>query len=106
VLEHDRSGLVHPGERRVGPFLNFNDGTLCAASGIIRMVSCSRRRVSASYRAADAGADPHRRCAGAVGGSPTPETKHYQCWYRDITPGFCNTRGHNMSNGLAIVWAP
>jgi hypothetical protein len=41
-----------------------------------------------------------------TGGSPTPPTKHYQCWYRDITPGFCNTAGHNMSNGLAIVWAP
>jgi hypothetical protein len=37
VLGHDRSGSVHPSQRAVGPFVNFNDGTLCAASGIIRM---------------------------------------------------------------------
>jgi hypothetical protein len=30
----------------------------------------------------------------------------FEHWYRDNTVGFCNTQGHNMSNGIAVTWAP
>jgi hypothetical protein len=43
--------------------------------------------------------------AGAPVLTPNP-TKHYQCWYRDNTPGFCNPAGHNLSNGLGVTWIP
>jgi hypothetical protein len=106
------SGMTGPGlfiqaNAAVGPFVNFNDGTLCAASGIIRMGVVFPAAGVASYPGGLTPAPIHT--AGApvlLNGNPTPATKHYQCWYRDITPGFCNTAGHNMSNGLAIVWAP
>jgi hypothetical protein len=100
-------GLFFQSNGLVGPLLNFNDGSLCAASGIIRMGVVFPTAGTASY---PGGLTPNPiHVAGApvlVGGSPTPDTKHYQCWYRDITVGFCNTAGHNMSNGLAIVWMP
>jgi hypothetical protein len=100
-------GLFFQSNGLVGPILNFNDGNLCAAAGIIRMGVVFPTAGSASY---PGGLTPNPiHIAGApvlTGGSPTAPTKHYQCWYRDITPGFCNTLGHNMSNGLSIVWAP
>jgi hypothetical protein len=90
-----------------GPFINFNDGILCAAVGIIRMGVVFPTGGVASY---PGGLTPNPiHIAGApvlLGGTPTAATKHYQCWYRDITVGFCNTAGHNMSNGVAVVWAP
>ena len=80
---------------------------MCAAIGIIRMGVVFPSAGVASY---PGGLTPNPiHIAGGpvlVGGSPTAATKHYQCWYRDITPGFCNVAGHNMSNGLAVVWAP
>jgi hypothetical protein len=96
-------GLFFQANGLIGPILNFNDGTLCAASGIIRMGVVFPAAGVASY---PGGLTPNPiHIAGAPVMSPTP-TKHYQCWYRDITPGFCNTLGHNMSNGLAITWSP
>jgi hypothetical protein len=100
-------GLFFQSNGLVGPILNFNDGTLCAAAGIIRMGVVFPTAGTASY---PGGLTPNPvHVAGApvlLGGSPTAPTKHYQCWYRDITVGFCNSPGHNMSNGVAIVWAP
>ena len=96
-------GLFFQANGLVGPLLNFNDGTLCAAAGIIRMGVVFPTAGSASYPGGLTPAPIH--IAGAPVLTPTP-TKHYQCWYRDITVGFCNTQGHNMSNGIAIVWAP
>jgi hypothetical protein len=96
-------GLFFQSNAAAGPFINFNDGTLCAAIGIIRMGVVFPTAGVASYPGGLTPAPIHT--AGAPVLLPTP-TKHYQCWYRDITPGFCNTPGHNMSNGLAIVWTP
>jgi hypothetical protein len=100
-------GLFIQSNGLVGPILNFNDGNLCAASGIIRMGVVFPTGGVASY---PGGLTPNPiHIAGApvlLGGTPTPETKHYQCWYRDITVGFCNVEGYNLSNGLALVWAP
>ena len=31
------------------------------------------------------------------------DTKHYQCWYRDIPP-FCTSATFNLSQGLSITW--
>jgi hypothetical protein len=96
-------GLFFQSNGLAGPFVNFNDGILCAAVGIIRMGVVFPTAGVASYPGGLTPAPIH--IAGAPVLTPTP-TKHYQCWYRDITPGFCNTQGHNMSNGLAITWAP
>lgn len=100
-------GLFFQSNSLAGPFVNFNDGVLCAAVGIIRMGVVFPTAGVASYPGGLTPAPIHIAGAPVLsGGSPTPQTKHYQCWYRDITPGFCNVPGHNMSNGLAIVWAP
>jgi hypothetical protein len=96
-------GLFFQSNGTAGPIVNFNDGTLCAAIGIIRMGVVFPSGGVASYPGGLTPAPIH--IAGAPVLTPTP-TKHYQCWYRDITPGFCNTQGHNMSNGVAIVWTP
>jgi hypothetical protein len=96
-------GLFFQSNALAGPFVNFNDGILCAAVGIIRMGVVFPTAGVASYPGGLTPAPIHT--AGAPVLAPNP-TKHYQCWYRDITPGFCNTQGHNMSNGLAITWAP
>jgi hypothetical protein len=96
-------GLFFQSNSLAGPFVNFNDGILCAAIGIIRMGVVFPTAGVASYPGGLTPAPIH--IAGAPVMTPTA-TKHYQCWYRDITPGFCNTQGHNMSNGLAITWSP
>jgi hypothetical protein len=96
-------GLFFQANGLIGPILNFNDGVLCAGSGIIRMGVVFPTAGVASYPGGLTPAPIH--VAGAPVLAPTP-TKHYQCWYRDITVGFCNTQGHNMSNGLALTWAP
>jgi hypothetical protein len=97
-------GLFFQANGLAGPFVNFNDGILCAASGIIRMgVVFPDGFGNASYPGGLTPAPIHM--AGAPVLLPNP-TKHYQCWYRDITPGFCNSQGHNMANGLAITWSP
>jgi hypothetical protein len=96
-------GLFFQANGVLGPFMNFNDGTLCAASGIIRMGVVFPTAGVASYPGGLTPAPIH--IAGAPVLAPAP-TKHYQCWYRDITVGFCNTLGHNMSNGIAITWVP
>jgi hypothetical protein len=97
-------GLFFQSNALAGPFVNFNDGILCAAVGIIRMgVVFPDGGGNASY---PGGLTPNPiHIAGAPVLAPNP-TKHYQCWYRDITPGFCNPQGHNMSNGIALTWAP
>jgi len=30
----------------------------------------------------------------------------YQAWYRDSSTSFCSASTFNLSNGLAIYWAP
>jgi hypothetical protein len=96
-------GLFFQANGLVGPILNFNDGVLCAGSGIIRMGVVFPTAGVASY---PGGLTPNPiHIAGAPVLAPAPN-KHYQCWYRDITVGFCNTQGHSMSNGLEIVWGP
>jgi hypothetical protein len=97
-------GLFFQSNALGGPFVNFNDGILCAAVGIIRMgVVFPNGSGVASYPGGLTPAPIH--IAGGPVMTPNP-TKHYQCWYRDITPGFCNVQGHNMSNGIAITWSP
>jgi hypothetical protein len=96
-------GLFFQANALGGPFINFNDGQLCASTTIIRMGVVFPTNGVASY---PGGLTPNPiHIAGAPVLAPTA-TKHYQCWYRDITVGFCNTLGHNMSNGLAITWTP
>ena len=96
-------GLFFQSNGLAGPVVNFNDGVLCAAVGIIRMGVVFPTAGVASYPGGLTPAPIH--IAGGPVLTPTP-LKHYQCWYRDITPGFCNVPGHNMSNGLGITWTP
>jgi hypothetical protein len=87
---------------------NFGDGKLCAAGGgLLRLGVVFPTAGVAAYPGGLTPAPIHLAGAPVLGGgSPTADTRHYQCWYRDIAPTFCNTGGYNLSNGLAVVWAP
>ena len=76
-------GLFFQANGIVSP-LTFGDGMLCAAIGIIRMGVVFPTAGVASYPGGLTPAPIH------LAGAPVNpgDTKHYQCWYRDIPP-FC-----------------
>jgi len=94
-------GLFFQSNGLLGP-INFNDGLLCAGVGILRLGVVFPTAGNAIY---PGGLTPNPL---TVGGAPilAGNVKHYQCWYRDITVGFCVVAGHNMSSGLGITWVP
>jgi hypothetical protein len=91
-------GLFFQANGLIAP-ISFGDGQLCAAIGIIRMGVVFPTGSTASY---PGGLTPAP--ISVAGGPINPtDTKHYQCWYRDV-PVFCTTATYNTSNGVSVTW--
>ena len=75
----------------------FGDGLLCVGGSITRLAVAFAVGTTATcpFGTANLGGVP------AVGGMRT-----YQAWYRDSSTSFCSASTFNLSNGLAIYWAP
>lgn len=78
--------------------INFGDGQLCAAVGIIRLGVVFPTAGIASYPGGLSPAPIHT--AGAVSSG---DIRHYQCWYRSV-PGLCGANNYDLTQGLSIVW--
>jgi hypothetical protein len=75
----------------------FADGRRCASGAVIRLATKAHTG-SASF---PQGADPLVHVRGNVF---APGARYYQVWYRN-SAGPCGT-GSNLSNGVAVIWAP
>ncbi len=82
-----------------GAGLAFGDGLLCVG-GVIRRLAVKFNAANAS--SLPASGDPALSVSGALSAAGTVQ---YQLWYRDAF-AFCVAETFNLTNGLAIVWAP
>lgn len=75
----------------------FGDGLLCVGGAITRLAVAFASGTTATcpFGTATMGGVP------AVGGM-----RAYQAWYRDSSTSFCSASTFNLSNGVAIYWAP
>jgi hypothetical protein len=82
--------------------INFGDGHLCAAVGIIRLGVVFPAGGVASYPGGLTPNEIHLQGL-AVNGN----VRHYQAWYRS-TPALCNPGVQNFSltQGLTLTWGP
>jgi hypothetical protein len=75
----------------------FGDGLLCVGGTITRLaVAFSVSGIATC--------PPGLVSLGGI--PPTGGMRTYQVWYRDADPTFCTASTFNLSNGLAIYWAP
>jgi len=94
-------GLYFQGDVPLNPGTNcviFGDGLRCAGVNVRRL-----QTIQASLTGGP-GSSSTTVCISCAGGVLPGDTKYYQLWYRD-PGGPCNS-GFNLSNGLAITWAP
>jgi hypothetical protein len=81
--------------------LNFGDGHLCAAVGIIRMGVVFSAGGVASY---PGGTTPNP--IHIAGLTSNGDVRHYQCWYRSL-PSLCTVMDNfDTTQGLTITWGP
>ncbi|MBL8859068.1 MAG: hypothetical protein JNL28_11215 [Planctomycetes bacterium] len=93
-------GLFFQSNGLAGAPINFGDGHLCAAVGIVRMGIVFPVAGVASY---PGGLTPNE--IHIAGGALAGQTKHYQCWYRSV-PGLCGPDNFNLTQGLSLTWGP
>jgi hypothetical protein len=93
-------GLFFQSNALAGSPVNFGDGHLCAAIGIIRLGVVFPTAGAASYPGGLTPAPIH-----AAGLAISGDTKHYQCWYRSV-PGLCSANNYDLTQGLSIAWGP
>ncbi|MBL8857735.1 MAG: VCBS repeat-containing protein [Planctomycetes bacterium] len=79
----------------------FGDGKLCAGVGIVRLGVVFASGSTSSYPGGLTPAPIH-----IAGMTNAGDTRHYQTWYRDSTPGFCTPSLFNLTNGLTLAWTP
>ncbi|MDZ4775138.1 MAG: hypothetical protein SGI72_18630 [Planctomycetota bacterium] len=78
----------------------FGDGIICVSGAITRLGLEANSLAGASQY--PTGPDPLISVKGApIAGS----AYRYQAWYRDATT-FCTSATFNLSNGVAVIWAP
>jgi hypothetical protein len=77
----------------------FGDGLRCVGGTIVRLKTVTNAAGASSYPGAG---DPSVSVKGLVA---APGTRTYQIWYRNAAV-FCTVGTFNLSNGLAITWAP
>jgi hypothetical protein len=81
--------------------INFGDGHLCAAVGIIRMGVVFSAGGIASY---PGGTTPNP--IHIAGLTSNGDVRHYQCWYRSL-PSLCTVMDNfDTTQGLTITWGP
>ena len=77
----------------------FGDGLQCAGATIVRLAVRLNSGGASTY---PTGADPSLHVQGGV---TVPGERYYQAWYRD-NASFCTPAGFNLTNALALRWAP
>lgn len=92
------SGLFFGGTTQPGGGLGvqFGDGLLCAGGAITRL----QVRPTNGSGSADSTVG-----ISAKDGSSPGDTRYYQYWFRDPSPGICGS-GFNTSHGLSLTWLP
>jgi hypothetical protein len=78
----------------------FGDGLLCVTGSITRMAV--KFAIGGVSHFPEAG-DPDLHVAGLV--PATGGYRYYQAWHRDALP-FCTSALFNLTNGVALLWAP
>ncbi|MBL8857447.1 MAG: hypothetical protein JNL28_02945, partial [Planctomycetes bacterium] len=91
-------GLFFQSNGLAGAPINFGDGHLCAAVGIVRLGVVFPVAGVASY---PGGLTPNE--IHIAGGAVAGQTKHYQCWYRSV-PGLCSANNYDLTQGLTLTW--
>lgn len=92
-------GLYYQGANATD--ISFGDGKLCAGTGIVRLGLVFAAGNTSTYPAVTAPVPI--RSAGFVAAG---DSRSYQLWYRDSTPGFCTSFLFNLTNGVALTWSP
>ncbi len=77
----------------------FGDGKRCAGGTVIRLGTKQNQGGASSYPEI---LDPLISIRGGITGGP--QTRTYQCWYRNADPTFCTADTFNLSNGVTVVW--
>ncbi len=93
-------GLFFQSSGLAGTPINFGDGLLCAAVGIVRLGVVFPAAGVATYPGGLTPAPIH-----IAGGTAAGDVRHYQCWYRSV-PGLCNPQNFDLTQGLSLTWGP
>jgi hypothetical protein len=78
----------------------FGDGLRCAGGSVVRLGTKFNALGTSSY---PGGGDPSVSVKGMI--NPAGGNHTYQAWYRNAG-GFCTPSTFNLTNGVAISWAP
>ncbi len=78
----------------------FGDGLRCANGGVVRLAT--KASVGGTSHFPGAG-DPDLHVKGNV--PSAGGWRYYQAWYRNIAT-FCTASTFNLTNGVALLWAP
>ena len=88
--------LFFSGENPInaGQGITFGDGLRCVGFNVVRLQTTN--------------SDSNGDMTVGIGGPATPPAGpvFYQCWYRDQSNGGPCGNSHNLTNGVAIIWAP
>jgi len=77
----------------------FGDGKRCAGGTVVRLGTKQNSVGASSYPEI---LDPLISTRGGITGGPQSRT--YQCWYRNAAQAFCTAETFNLSNGVTVVW--
>jgi hypothetical protein len=78
----------------------FGDGLRCATGAIIRLATKTSVGGSSHFPAVG---DPTLHVKGAI--PAAGGWRYYQAWYRNVAV-FCTASTFNLTNGVALLWAP
>jgi hypothetical protein len=95
-------GLYFQGSAQAagGAGIPFGDGLLCVGGAIVRMGVVF---ASGNTSAFPSGVLPS---VSVAGGASAGSVLNYQLWYRDAVVAFCPSAVFNLTNGVALTWAP
>jgi hypothetical protein len=79
----------------------FGDGLRCAGGSLIRLAVKSNLAGASAFPEDTDTLSISQRGQVALGSG---ETRYYQTYYRNPTPGFCTSETFNVSNGILVRW--